>query len=110
MRRAMALASKTPIQIGRNTWPPCSRSTTMGMLEVGSSISPLISMRTRACGSAVESVSLIAPFYAPLRGALSDAGDDAQGSTRHRSSDGLSLVEAAGEEAVVIRAVDAHGH
>src|SRR4051812_16669305 len=39
---AIAFASKTPTQIGRTRWPSLSRRMMMGMLVMGSTISPLI--------------------------------------------------------------------
>ncbi len=39
---AMALASKTPTQIGRTRCPSLSRRMMIGMLVMGSTISPLI--------------------------------------------------------------------
>ena len=39
---AMALASNTPTQIGRSRCPSSSRSTMIGMLVMGSIISPLM--------------------------------------------------------------------
>ena len=52
--RAMALASKTPTQMGSTRWPSTSRSTTMGMLVIGSTIRPLmdISISTPLASSA----------------------------------------------------------
>src|ERR1700710_1667759 len=49
-RSAMALASKTPIQIGRKSWLWVSRRMTMGTLDEGASISPLISTRSSLVG------------------------------------------------------------
>ena len=47
--RAMALASKTPTQIGRNSpFSVVSRRITTGMFEIGSINSPLISILTMA--------------------------------------------------------------
>ena len=39
---AIALASKSPTQIGSTRWPSLSRRMTIGMLVIGSTISPLI--------------------------------------------------------------------
>ncbi len=49
-RRAMAFASKTPIQIGRNIWLWMSRRMTMGTLDEGSNIKPLISTWSSSSG------------------------------------------------------------
>src|SRR5215207_7974217 len=56
IRMAMALASGTPIQMGRKSWLPVSLRMTIGMSEEGSSINPLISMRSSS------SVSLMTPL------------------------------------------------
>src|SRR3954452_13403135 len=62
MRSAMALASKTPIQMGRKSWLPTSRRITIGTFDEGSSINPLISTWSSSFGL------LIPLFWAPERG------------------------------------------
>src|SRR5579864_2345286 len=54
MREAMACASEMPIQMGRKSWFSTSRKMTMGTLEDGSSIKPLISTRSSAAGSLMK--------------------------------------------------------
>src|SRR6185369_15457041 len=51
IRKAIAFASKTPIQIGRKSWLWVSRRMTIGTFDAGSSISPLISTRSSWVGS-----------------------------------------------------------
>jgi hypothetical protein len=50
MIRAMALASKDPIQMGRTRLPDSSSRRTMGIWEVGSVTRPLIFMRISIMG------------------------------------------------------------
>src|SRR6185503_8104551 len=72
---AMAFASKMPTQIGSTRWPSLSRRITIGMLVIGSTISPLIDIsicielqprrRGRACQIAGGGRRPIADHGAP---------------------------------------------
>src|SRR3954466_14729971 len=53
---AIAFASKTPTQIGRTRWPSLSRRMMMGMLVIGSTISPLIVISICIDGLAPEAI------------------------------------------------------
>src|SRR5687768_11251620 len=56
--KAIAFASKTPTQIGSTRWPSLSRRMMMGMLVIGSTISPLIVISISIGGLAPEAVGI----------------------------------------------------